>query len=149
MVIKGGDTGSNPVLGTAKNLFRLGVIKMFFHLILVIFCTLFSYLFACLVTDEWIDPFEGWREAKKRREIDERWRKAEAAYEREQERKWQEWKLEKERRAAQAVFTKQRQAQKAAIKAAKRAAHESRTLANKKRKEQARMEYSLRKPPAN
>ena len=118
---------------------------MFFHLILVIFCTLFSYLFACVVSDEWINPFEGWRAAKKRREDDARYRAACAAYELEQERKWQEWQKEKQRRAAQSEQTKIRQAEKAAEKAAKRAAHEERTLANKKRKEQARLEYSLRK----
>ena len=123
---------------------------MFF--ILVIFCTVFSWVFACVVSDEWIDPFEGYKKQKEQQKIDARWKRAEAAYQALKQKEWEEWKLEKERRRLQAIETKKRQAQKAAMKAAKRAAHESRTLANKKRKEQAKMEYSLRKwgvPPMN
>lgn len=123
---------------------------MFF--ILVIFCTVFSWVFACVVSDEWIDPFEGYKKQKEQQKIDARWRKAEAAYERMKLKEWQEWLQEKERRQLQAVETRRRQAERAAMKAAKRAAHQERTLANKIRKEQAREEYSLRKwgvPPMN
>ena len=117
---------------------------MLFYLIMVLSCSIFSYLFACLVSDEWIDPFEGYKERKERKKWVAIIKQREAEYFRLKAKKAQEWKEEKQRRAAQAVETRERQAQKAAIKAAKRAAHEQRTLANKLRKEEARMEYSLR-----
>lgn len=116
-----------------------------FYLVSMIVCTLISWLFASLVEGEWIDPFEGYKKQKEQQKIDARWKRAEAAYQALKQKEWEEWKLEKERRRLQGVETKKRQAEKAAIKAAKRAAHRERTLANKKRKEQARMEHSLRK----
>ena len=49
------------------------------------------------------------------------------------------------RKAHQSLLSRRETMEKEAREAAKRAAHEERTLANKKRKEQARLEYSLRK----
>ena len=49
------------------------------------------------------------------------------------------------RKAHQSLFSRRETMEKKAREAAKRAAHESRTLANKLRKKQARLEYSLRK----
>jgi predicted Holliday junction resolvase-like endonuclease len=91
------------------------------------------FLIVCVLAI-FVKPFESLPKQKSQRDRALEWQA-------EQNKKWREKKQRKQRQSAiSRIETREKQEREAE----KRAAHEQRTLANKKRKEQARMEYSLR-----
>lgn len=114
-----------------------------YYLVAILVPLFLTIALAMVITlEDWLNPIIEKREQEREHKEHLAWLADEEAAEKEIERAWQ---AEKKKKAQQAAETKQRQAILAAEKAARRAAHQERTHRNKLKKQQARLEYSLRK----
>ena len=91
------------------------------------------FLIICIVFI-FLKPFESLPKKKTQGQLALEW----------QARENERWSAAQRHKARQSAISRIETREKQAREAEKSSAHEQRTLANKKRKEQARMEYSLR-----